>query len=48
MNLDGSGCELLVPKVCMEFMTDEERLYYPGRVNENVEQYLDADGELRK
>ena len=46
MNLDGSGCELLVSKVCMEFMTDEERLYYPGRVNENVEQYLDTDGEL--
>ena len=28
MNLDGSGCELLVPKVCMEFVTDGEWLYY--------------------
>ncbi|MCH5275770.1 MAG: DUF3298 domain-containing protein, partial [Lachnospiraceae bacterium] len=28
MNLDGSGCELLVPKVCKEFMTDGEWLYY--------------------
>ena len=28
MNLDGSGCELLVPRVCMEFMTDGEWLYY--------------------
>ena len=28
MNLDGSGCELLVPKVCMELMTDGEWLYY--------------------
>ena len=28
MNLDGSGCELLVPKVCMEFATDGEWLYY--------------------
>ena len=28
MNLDGSGCELLAPKVCMEFVTDGEWLYY--------------------
>lgn len=28
MNLDGSGCELLIPKVCEEFVTDGERLYY--------------------
>ena len=28
MNLDGSGCELLVSKVCMEFVTDGEWLYY--------------------
>ena len=28
MNLDGSGCELLIPKLCMEFMTDGEWLYY--------------------
>lgn len=28
MNMDGSGCELLVPKVCTEFVTDGERLYY--------------------
>ena len=28
MNLDGSGCELLVPKVCMRFVTDGECLYY--------------------
>jgi len=28
MNLDGSGCELLIPKICMEFMTDGEWLYY--------------------
>ncbi|MBD5546651.1 MAG: DUF5050 domain-containing protein [Lachnospiraceae bacterium] len=28
MNLDGSGCELLIPKLCMEFMTDGEWIYY--------------------
>lgn len=28
MNMDGSGCELLVPKVCWEFVTDGEQLYY--------------------
>ena len=28
MNLDGSGCELLIPKVCEEFVTDGEWLYY--------------------
>ena len=28
MNLDGSGCELLIPEVCIEFMTDGEWLYY--------------------
>lgn len=28
MNLDGSGCELLIPKVCEEFATDGEGLYY--------------------
>lgn len=28
MNLDGSGCELLIPKLCMEFVTDGEWLYY--------------------
>lgn len=28
MNLDGSGCELLIPKVCTEFVTDGEWLYY--------------------
>lgn len=28
MNLDGTGCELLLPRVCIEFMTDGEWLYY--------------------
>lgn len=28
MNLDGSGCELLVPGLCLEFTTDGEWLYY--------------------
>ena len=28
MNLDGSGCKLLVPKLCFEFTTDGEWLYY--------------------
>lgn len=28
MNLDGSGCELLVSRLCMEFMTDGKWLYY--------------------
>lgn len=28
MNLDGSDCELLVPRLCMEFMTDGKWLYY--------------------
>ena len=28
MHLDGSGCELLIPSVCMEFVTDGEWLYY--------------------
>lgn len=28
MNLDGSGCQLLIPKLCMEFMMDERWLYY--------------------
>lgn len=28
MNLDESGCELLIPKVCTEFVTDGEWLYY--------------------
>ena len=28
MNLDGSGCELLLPKLCMEFVTDGRYLYY--------------------
>lgn len=28
MNLDGSGCQLLIPKLCMEFTTDGEWLYY--------------------
>ena len=38
MNLDGSGCELLVPKLCMEFMTDGEWLYY--LVYEDEEGYV--------
>lgn len=28
MNLDGSDCELLLPRVCIEFVTDGEWLYY--------------------
>ena len=28
MNLDGSGCALLVPRVCMAFVADREWLYY--------------------
>lgn len=28
MNLDGSGCKLLIPRQCMEFVTDGEWLYY--------------------
>lgn len=28
MNLDGSDCRLLVPKVCREFTADGEQLYY--------------------
>lgn len=28
MNLDGTGCELLLPRVCIEFVTDGEWLYY--------------------
>lgn len=38
MNLDGSGCELLVPRVCMEFMTDGRWLYY--LVCEERERYV--------
>ena len=38
MNLDGSGCELLVPKVCMTYMTDGEWLYY--QVYEEGEGYV--------
>ena len=38
MNLDGSGCELLVPKVCREFVTDGEWLYY--WVYEDEEGYI--------
>lgn len=28
MNLDGTGCELVLPRVCIEFVTDGEWLYY--------------------
>lgn len=38
MNLDGSGCELLVPKVCMTYMTDGKWLYY--QVYEEGEGYV--------
>ena len=38
MQLDGSGCRLLVPKVCREFVADEEWLYY--LVYEDEEGYV--------
>lgn len=34
MNLDGSGCELLIPQVCLEVTTNGESLYYLVEDNE--------------
>ncbi|MDE5865414.1 MAG: DUF5050 domain-containing protein [Lachnospiraceae bacterium] len=45
MNLDGSGCELLVSKVCMEFVTDGEWLYYLVYEDEYVLYKNSMDGK---
>lgn len=48
MNLDGSGCEFLVPRVCMEFVTDGEWLYYFVHEEDGYALYkngLDGRGE---
>ena len=45
MNLDGSGCELLIPKVCMKFVTDGEWLYYLVDEGEYVLYKSNLDGK---
>lgn len=45
MNLDGSGCELLVPKVCTEFVTDGKWLYYLVHEGEYVLYKSSLDGK---
>lgn len=45
MNLDGSGCELLVPKLCGEFATDGKWLYYVVYEEGNVFYKNSLDGK---
>ena len=45
MNLDGSGCQLLIPKLCMEFVTDGEWLYYLVPEDEYVLYKSSLDGK---
>lgn len=45
MNLDGSGCELLVPRLCREFATDGKWLYYVVYEEGNVFYKNSPDGK---